>query len=131
MKIRRYGLAFSSFCRFAAVGEVLEFEAGRETPSPERRDDIQEVLNDRSAMRRAEERLQDLPLSRRVVRAAHEVLLSGVRGAEKSPGAYRRAPNRVGPPGCAIDAAAFVPTGADRLVDAMSAWERDIRHGAP
>lgn len=113
------------------MGEVLEFEAGRETPSPERRDDIQEVLNDRSAMRRAEERPQDLPLSQRVVRAAHEVLLSGMRGAGKPPGACRRAPNRVGPPGCAIDSAAFVPTGADRLVDAMSAWERDVRHGAP
>ena len=43
----------------------------------------------------------------------------------------RRAPNWIEPPGCAIDAAAFVPTGAGRLVDAMSAWERDVRHGAP
>ena len=57
--------------------------------------------------------------------------VSGVRGAGKSPGAYRRAPNWIGPPGCAIDEAAFVLIGADRLVDAMSAWERYIHHGAP
>lgn len=113
------------------MGKVLELEAGRETPSPERRDDIQEVLSDRSAMRRAEEMPQDLPLSQRALRAAHEVLLSGVRGAGKSPGAYQRAPNWIGPPGCAIDEAAFVPIGAARLVDAMSAWERYIHHGAP
>jgi len=51
----------------ATMGEVLEFEAGREMASPERRDDIQEVLNYRAAMRRAEEMLRELPLSQRVI----------------------------------------------------------------
>lgn len=91
------------------MGEVPEFEAGRETPSPERRDDIQEVLNDRSAMRRAE----------RGCKTCH--FPSGPSGPR----------TKCCSPACAIDAAAFVPTGADRLVDAMSAWERDIHHDAP
>lgn len=112
----------------ATMGEVLEFEAGQEPESPARRDDIGEVLNYRAAMRRAEEVLEKLPLSLRVVREAHSVLLRGVRGEGKAPGEYRRTPNWIGPPGCGIDEATFVPIGADRLSDAMGAWERYI-HG--
>ncbi len=115
----------------ATMGEVLEFEAGREPASPERREDIGEVLNCRAAMRRAEEMLDELPLSQRVVREAHSVLLAGVRGQGKSPGAYRRIPNWIGPPGCTIDDARFVPVGADRLADAMSAWEHYLHVEAP
>ena len=64
----------------ATMGEVLEFEAGQEAESPERRDDIHEVLNYRAAMRQAEQMLKKLPLSQRVIRSVHKVLLSGVRG---------------------------------------------------
>ena len=108
----------------ATMGEVLEFEAGQEPESPERRDDIREVLNYRAAMRQAEKTLEDQPLSQRVIREAHQVLLDSVRGEGKSPGEYRRVPNWIGPPGCDIGEATFVPIGADRLPDAMSAWER-------
>ena len=111
----------------ATMGEVLEFEAGGRAPdSPERREDIHEVLNYRSAMREARRLLEELPLSQRVIRAAHAVLLEGVRGEGKSPGEYRRVPNWIGPPGCTIHDAKFVPIGSDRLPDAMSAWERYI-----
>ena len=115
----------------ATMGEVLEFEAGREMSSPERRDDIQEVLNYRAAMRRAEEMLRELPLSQRVIRDAHRVLLSGVRGQGKAPGEYRRIPNWIGPPGCTIEEAKFVPISADKLPDAMSAWEHYIYRDVP
>ena len=115
----------------ATMGEVLEFEAGQEPDSPARRDDIHEVSNYRAAVRRAEEMLKELPLCQRVIREAHSVLLTGVRGEGKSPGAYRRTPNWIGPPGCAIDEAKFVPIGADKLPDAMSAWERYIHEDAP
>ena len=115
----------------ATMGEVLEFEAGREPESPARRDDIHEVLNYRIAMRLAAEMLQKLPLSQRVVREAHRALLDGVRGKNKSPGEYRRVPNWIGPPGCAVEDATFVPVGADGLPDAMAAWERYIHHDAP
>ena len=114
----------------ATIGEVLEFEAGGRVPdSAERRQDIREVLNYRSAMGEARRLLEELPLSQRVIRAAHTVLLAGVRGEGKSPGVYRRTPNWIGPPGCAIDDARFVPIAADRLPDAMSAWERYIHEG--
>ena len=112
------------------MGEVLGFEARRETASPTRFDDIHEVLNYRAAMRRAEEMLQDLPLSQWVVREAHRVLLSGVRGEGKAPGEYRRVANWIGPPGRAIDEARFVPIGAGFLPEAMSAWETYIHADA-
>ena len=115
----------------ATMGEVLQFEAGREPDSPERRDDIHEVLNYRAAMRRAETSLETLPLSQRVIRQAHEVLLSGVQGQGKSPGSYRRIPNWIGPPGCTVDEARFVPVEANKLPDAMDAWERYIHTEAP
>ena len=115
----------------ATMGDVLGFEAGQEPESPARRDDIQEVLNYRSAMRRAEELLAELPLSLRVVREAHEVLLRGVRGEGKAPGEFRRTPNWIGPPGCTIEQATFVPVGADRLPDAASEWERYMHRDAP
>lgn len=115
----------------ATMGEVLEFEAGQEAVSPERREDIREVLNYRAAMREAERLLATLPISQRVVRESHRVLLAGVRGQNKAPGEYRRIPNWIGPPGCTVEEARFVPIGADRLPDAMSAWERYAHDNAP
>lgn len=115
----------------ATMGEVLEFEAGREPDSPARRDDINEVLNYRSAIRQAEEMLKSVPLSLRVVRAAHATLMQGVRGEGKAPGEYRRIPNWIGPPGCSIENATFVPIDAAKLPDAMGTWESYIHADAP
>ena len=79
----------------ATFGEVLEFEAEHGTGdlSPERREDIHEVLNYRRAMREAERLLAELSLCQRVVTSAHRVLMDGVRGHGKAPGEYRRIPN--------------------------------------
>jgi Fic family protein len=117
----------------ATMGEVLEFEASGETEdeSSEKAQDIQEVLNYRRAMRRAEELLKTLPLSQRVVRDTHQVLLSGVRGASKDPGNYRKIPNWIGPQGCTIEEARFVPVSADKLGDSMSAWEKYAHDEVP
>jgi Fic family protein len=115
----------------ATMEEVLEFEAGQEAPSPERRNDIHEVLNYRAALREAERLLATLPLSQRVIRDAHRVLLSGVRGQNKAPGEYRRVPNWIGPPGCTIDEARYVPISAERLPEAMGAWDRYAHAEAP
>ena len=110
----------------ATMGEVLEFEAGQEPHSPARRDDIHEVLNYRTAVRLAEDALKSQQLSQQVIRNAHSALLAGVRGEGKSPGEYRHIPNWIGPPGCTIEEATFVPIMAEKLQDAMSAWEHYI-----
>jgi Fic family protein len=116
----------------ATMGEVLEFEAEGDSPglSEDRRNDIHEVLNYRSAMRMAEKMLATLPLSQRVIREAHTVLLAGVRGQGKAPGEYRRIPNWIGPAGCTIEQTRFVPISAEKLPDAMSVWERYIHEDA-
>jgi len=69
------------------MGEVLEFEAegDSEKISQERKADINEVLNYRKAMWHAVELLKDLSLCQRVIKEAHRVLLSGVRGHGKAP----------------------------------------------
>ena len=115
----------------ATMGEVLEFEAGHEVKSPARRGDIREVLNYRAALRQAETMLRELPLSQRIVREAHRVLLSHGRGEGMAPGDYRRTPNWIGPPGCTIDEAKFLPINAGKLPDAMSAWEHYIHADTP
>ncbi len=115
----------------ATLGEVLEFEAAEETATGEKRDEIREVLNYRRALRYAVSAMERLPLSQRVVRDAHRVLMEGVRGENKAPGDYRRIPNWIGPAGCTFETARFVPPGADRVPQLMSAWEKYLHGGAP
>ena len=117
----------------ATMGEVLEFEAENEQAlfSEEKREDIEEILNYRKAMRRAEEMLRDIPLCQRVVKEAHAVLLDGVRGHDKSPGEYRRIPNWIGFPGCTIEEARYVPIGANVLPEAMGRWEKYLHEDTP
>ena len=110
----------------ATIGDVLGFEAGQRPESPRQNDEIEEIINYRAALRRAEHMMQELPLCLRVVYEAHELLLSGVRGESRSPGKLRRIANWIGPPGCAIDQAKFVPISTEQLPDAMSSWERYI-----
>lgn len=109
----------------ATMGEVLEFEAGGgEGSSPEKANDIYEVVNYRSAIRGAESMMQTVPLSQRVLLAAHKTLLSGVRGQNKAPGEYRRIPNWIGPVNCKEEDARFIPIGAGELPQAMGEWEK-------
>jgi Fic family protein len=116
----------------ASIGEVLEYEAEEAADiDPVKRDDINEVLNYRRAMWEAIEQLDKLPLSQRVLKDAHRVLMDGVRGHGKAPGEYRRTPNWIGPPGCTMEEATFVPISADALPEAMSTWEKYIHEDAP
>ncbi len=115
----------------ATFGEVLEFEASEEAATGEKRDDIQEVLQYRAALREAVAGRKQIPLSQRLIRNAHRVLMQGVRGENKTPGEYRRIPNWIGKPGCEQDQARFVPPGAGDIPELMSAWERYLHADAP
>jgi len=79
----------------------------KEDIAPERRDDWEEVQNYVAAMHEAVERLQTLPFSARLMRAAHKTLMQGVRGKNKHPGEFRRSQNWIG--GASIADAVFVP----------------------
>lgn len=117
----------------ATLGEVLEFEAqgASDDESTPKLADIREVLNYRTALREAAQLLATLPLSQRLIRRTHAVLMQGVRGRNKAPGEYRRIANWIGPAGSPIEAARYVPCGADELPQAMDAWERYLHADAP
>jgi Fic family protein len=117
----------------ATLGEVLEFEAegNPEDESSPKTADIHEIQNYRAALREATNLLDSLPLSQRLIKRTHEVLMRGVRGRNKAPGEYRRIPNWIGPDGCAIEQARFIPVGADKLEEAMNRWEIYLHETAP
>jgi Fic family protein len=116
----------------ATMGEVLEYEAEGDATNitKKRKEDINEVLNYRRAMWHSVDLLKKLPLCQRVLKEAHEVLLANVRGHSKSPGAYRRIPNWIGPPGCSIEEANFIPIDVENLDKGMDKWEKYIHEEA-
>lgn len=117
----------------ATMGEVLEFEAegGSKNIPSRKRDDINEILNYRKAMRHAGNMLKKLPLCQRIIKESHAILLNGVRGQSKAPGEYRKVPNWIGPEGCTIEEARFVPISAGDLDEAMGKWDKYINSDAP
>lgn len=117
----------------ATMGEVLEYEARGDTdePSTAKEADIWEILNYRKAMRTATEMLKELPLCQRIVLECHRILLNSVRGHGNSPGQYRKIPNWIGPKGCPIEKARYLPINAEKLLEAMSRWEKFIHEDAP
>jgi len=112
----------------ATLSEVLEFEAGLfpEAENPSKIDDIQEVINYRNAMTKAQELLETFPLCQRVIREVHRVLMSGVRGQKCSPGDYKKIKNWIGPTKCLEADARFVPISPADLPEAISLWEKFV-----
>jgi len=117
---------------YATMGEVLSLEAGAEELLPERRrGDIVEVLNYRRAMNEAQRLLDTVPLSQRVMKAAHRVLMAGARGGDKAPGEYRRIPVWIGPDRHDASTARYLPIAAGELPAAMGEWEKYLHADAP
>jgi len=112
----------------SSLRDLLEAEAKVFSPPP--RSDINEVINYVHAMNHGLARLRDLPVSVRLIREIHERLLRGVRGAHATPGELRRSQNWIGPAGCTLREAAFVPPPPEEIGEALSEWERFL-HGEP
>ena len=106
----------------ATLGELLAAEAGATVErSP---DDLREVGNYVAALEFGLERLKTLPLSLRLVREMHECLMRGVRGDVSTPGEFRRSQNWIGPPGCTLSNATYVPPPPSELMPCLYAWEQ-------
>ena len=104
------------------LGELLAARAG--VPSGSDPADLHEVGNYVAALEYGLDRLDTLPLSLRLLREIHERLMRGVRGDTATPGELRRSQNWIGPPGCSLRDATYVPPPADELMGCLDALER-------
>lgn len=85
-------------------------------------EDVEEVSNYIKALNYGIARLEQLPLSLRLLKEIHSILLSGGRGANKLPGEFRRSQNWIG--GTRPGNASFVPAPVEYLDDCLAQWEK-------
>ncbi|MBI3127777.1 MAG: Fic family protein [Candidatus Tectomicrobia bacterium] len=109
----------------ASLTDVLEAEVVE--PTRERRMDVMEVVNYTRALRYGLERVKTLPLSLRLICEIHGLLLEGVRGSGSGRGEFRRSQNWIGPEGCTLAEAAYVPPPVHEMKEALHDFEGYIR----
>ena len=114
----------------STLTDLLRFETGAQAGQPI--DDIREVSNYVDAMMHGLERLDELPLSLRLIREMHARLLQSGRGGTKSPGEFRRSQNWIG--GTRPGNALFVPpppTELDACLDALQRFMHEEESRLP
>jgi len=94
--------------------------------NPEKRDDWKEVWNYIKAMHFAIKMIEKIPLSNRLIKNVHEILLSGVRGKRKAPGKFRISQNWIG--GTNLENAHFIPPHQNEVLNLMSDLEKFIHN---
>lgn len=106
----------------ASLSDLLFFEAAasQDTAGP----DVREVANYVTALEHGLGRLAELPVCLRLLREMHERLMAGVRGQEMTPGEFRRSQNWIGPAGCTLNEARYVPPPPEEMDEALGEFER-------
>jgi Fic family protein len=106
----------------ASLSDLFFFEAAETAPvsAP----DVREVLNYVLALEHGLARLATLPVSLRLIREMHAKLMEGVRGESFTPGEFRTSQNWIGPPGCTLIEATFVPPRVPEMHEALAALEK-------
>jgi Fic family protein len=113
----------------STLQDVLQFEidaSGQELPK-----DVEEVVNYVKAVNHGLTRLPELPLSLRLIREIHAKLLEGVRGGQRTPGEFRTSQNWIGPPGCTLATATFVPPPVPEMRAALGDLEKFLHDATP
>lgn len=102
----------------ASLTDVLDIgsDASKDT-------EIQDVVNYVSAMKYGLERLQNFPLCLRLIGEIHAVLLEKGRGSNRNPGEFRTSQNWIGPAGCTLSNATFIPPTVPDMNIALSDLE--------
>jgi Fic family protein len=111
----------------ASLTDVLQFEEEPEA-NEERLRDVAEVSNYVKAMNEGLYRVKTLPLSKRLIREIHHTLLADTRGGQLTPGEFRRTQNWIGPAGCTLATARFVPPPPhvmERALDNLESFLHD------
>lgn len=114
---------------YSTEDELVLTEAGLE-PAPS--DDTQEVANFVRALSSAAQRIKDEPITNRLIRDTHRILMSHLsrhRGAHRHPGEFKRDQNMIG--GRDLRTARFIPPPPAETLDCMSELERYINREPP
>jgi len=112
----------------ASLVDVLSVPKNVE--STKTRNDVEDVVNYVHAMNYGLARLQELPMSLRLLREIHGQLLRNVRGSEKNPGEFRKSQNWIGAMGCTLSNATFVPPPVEEMNEALWNLEKFINSDA-
>ncbi|MDR0571266.1 MAG: Fic family protein [Rickettsiales bacterium] len=110
--------------------ELLQFEAENKYNDEINKNDIDEVLNYKRAMLEAEVMFKERPfIHLNMIKDLHNILLSNVRGNNKSRGEFRKIQVYIGSVGCGIENASYIPPEAQNVLPALDNWEKYINNG--
>jgi len=104
----------------ASLEDIFGVESGEK---PENINDAEEVINYIKALNHGIRRLGELPMSLRLIKEIHGVLIKGVRGEHKYPGEFRKTQNWIGAKGANLSNASFIPPAPADMIRAMNDLE--------
>lgn len=105
----------------ASLQDVFEFE---EDDCGSNINNVEEVANYIKALNYGIKKLKSFPMSSRLLKELHSILLKNVRGNEKTPGEFKKSQNWIGPSGCTLKDATFVPPPPEETKEAISDLEK-------
>ena len=112
----------------SGLEDLFLFEADQTELSP--MSDVKEIINYVRAMEHGIKRLEDLPISSRLICEIHGILMKGVRGGHATPGLMRTSQNWIGSPGCTLMDATYVPPPVPEMKQCFSDLEKYIHSDA-
>lgn len=112
----------------ASLEDIFEYEIGTNI---ENINDVKEVVNYVKALHYGIERLETLPMSTRLIKELHEILLKNTIASHKTPGEFKKTQNWIGSANSTLANATFVPPSPEDAVQAMSDLEKYLHEPSP
>ncbi len=111
----------------ASLEDIFEYENQLPVKNV---NDVKDVVNYIEALNHGMGRLNDFPMSIRLIKEIHAILFKGTRGKDKTPGDFRKTQNWIGAPGSTLTTASFVPPAPKEAVSAMGDLELFLHKGS-